>query len=42
MVVCTSACCNTRQLSQDYLDLLDDVKGHLRKKLPHSLSDPFS
>ena len=43
VVVCTSACCNTRQLSEAYLNLLDYVKGHLRDKLlRHSSSDPFS
>ena len=42
VVVCNSACCNTRQLSEDYLNLLDYVKGHLLDKLRHSSSDPFS
>ena len=40
ILVCNSACCNTRQLSRDYFDLLDYVKIRLRDRLKRSSSDP--
>jgi hypothetical protein len=40
VLVCNSACCNTRQLSEDYLDLLEYTKSKLQERLRYSRTAP--